>query len=191
MDLLIKNIQHYITLSSRDEEMIRKLFHERKLKKGEHLLEAGNICKYITFIQEGLVRYYFSNDGEEQISYFNKEEEFVCDYQSFLPQTPSRINIQALEDTTIYIISYADMQLLYKQVEHGERFGRLGIEEVFINVTAQVNSLYNDPPEVRYQQFLQRFPDIGQRIPQYYIASYIGVKPQSLSRIRKRLAARH
>ena len=83
------------------------------------------------------------------------------------------------------------MQLLYKQVEHGERFGRLGIEEVFINVTAQVNSLYNDPPEVRYQQFLQRFPDIGQRIPQYYIASYIGVKPQSLSRIRKRLAARH
>ena len=191
MDLLIKTIQHYIPLSLQDEEIIRKLFRERRLKKGEHLLEAGNICKNVTFIQTGLVRYYSSNDGEEQVTYFNKEGEFVCDYLSFLPQVPSRINIQALEDTTVYIISHTDIQRLYKQVEHGERFGRLAIEEVFINVITQVGTLYNDSPEVRYQQFMQRFPDIGQRIPQYYIASYVGVKPQSLSRIRKRIAAGH
>jgi CRP-like cAMP-binding protein len=191
MDLLIKTIQRYIPLSSQDEEIIRKLFRERRLKKGEHLLEAGNICKNVTFIQTGLVRYYSCNNGEEQVTYFNKEGEFVCNYLSFLPQVPSWVNIQALEETTVYTISHADIQLLYKQVEHGERFGRLAIEEVFINIITQVGTLYNDSPEVRYQKFLQRFPDIGQRIPQYYIASYVGVKPQSLSRIRKRIAAGH
>jgi hypothetical protein len=92
-----------------------------------------------------------------------------------------------LEETTVYTISHANMQLFYQQVEHGERFGRLAIEYVFVNVINQITSLYNDPAELRYQQFLSRFQDIGQRIPQYYIASYIGIKPQSLSRIRKRM----
>jgi CRP-like cAMP-binding protein len=191
MDLLIKTIRDYIPLSSGDEEIVRKLFRERKLEKGEHLLESGNICKNIIFIEKGLVRYYTNNDGEEQTGYFNKEGEFVCDYPSFLPQKPSITNIQALEKTTINTISYADMQQFYKQVEHGERFGRLAIEYVFLNAVSQISSLYNDPPELRYQNFLSRFQDIGQRIPQYYIASYIGIKPQSLSRIRKRMAQRH
>ncbi|ETZ23143.1 Crp/Fnr family transcriptional regulator [Pedobacter sp. V48] len=187
MDLLIKTIQNYIPLSSADEEIIRKLFRERKLKKGEHLLEAGNVCRNIIFIEKGLVRYYNNKDGEEQTGYFNKEGEFVCDYPSFLPQKPSLTNIQALEETTVHTISHANMQLFYQQVEHGERFGRLAIEYVFVNVINQITSLYNDPAELRYQQFLSRFQDIGQRIPQYYIASYIGIKPQSLSRIRKRM----
>jgi hypothetical protein len=110
---------------------------------------------------------------------------------SFLPQVPSYVNIQALEDTTIFVISFNDIQQFYKEVEHGERFGRLGIEQVFVNVINQIKSLYTDPPEIRYSQFLSSFPDIGQRIPQYYIASYVGIKPQSLSRIRKRIAGKH
>jgi DNA-binding MarR family transcriptional regulator len=83
------------------------------------------------------------------------------------------------------------MQLFYEQVKYGERFGRLALEYVYVNLIHQVNSLYNDPPELRYQVFLTRFPDMGQRIPQYYIASYIGIKPQSLSRIRKRMSEKN
>ena len=191
MDSLLKAIRHYIPLSSDDEAIIRSLFRVEKLQKGQHLLQAGNICKNIFFIEQGLVRYYTIIDGEEKTAYFNKEGEFVCDYASFLPQTPSIINIQALETCTVYFISHSNMQLFYERVKYGERFGRLGLEDVYVSLINQVNSLYNDPPELRYQTFLTKFPDIGQRIPQYYIASYIGIKPQSLSRIRKRMAEKN
>jgi len=191
MDLLINTIRSYIPLSTKDEEIARSLFRQKKLNKGDHLLEAGSICRNVIFIEKGLVRYYISSNSEEQTNYFNKEGEFVCDYFSFLPQKPSSVNIQALEDTTIFVISFNDLQKFYKEVEHGERFGRLAIEQVFVNVLTQVISLYTDPPDVRYQKFITNYPDIGQRIPQYYIASYVGIKPQSLSRIRKRIAGKH
>jgi len=191
MELLINTIGSLVPLSNHDREIIRSLFKKKILKKGSHILEAGNICRYIIFIETGLVRYYINNDGIEQTNYFNKEGEFVCYYLSFLSQTPSDVSIQALEDTTVYIISFDDMQQFYKEVEYGERFGRLGIEQVFVSVIGQIKSLYVDTPEVRYQKFLSNYRDLAQRIPQYYIASYVGIKPQSLSRIRKRIAGKH
>ena len=191
MESLLNSIRYYISLSSKDEEIISRLFHKKNYKKGSYLLKAGNVCRYIIFIETGLVRYYANTDDNEKTNYFNKEGEFVCDYLSFLPQIPSGINIQALEDTTIYQISFTDMQQFYEQVEHGERFGRLAIEQVFVSAISQMNSLYTDPPEVRYRKFISNFPNLGQRIPQYYIASYIGIQPQSLSRIRKRIARSH
>lgn len=191
MDLLIRKIRRYIPLSEADEAIIKSLFREQKLEKGQHLLIAGNVCKNIICIGQGLVRYYTIIDGEEKTTYFNSEGEFICDYASFLPQMPSQINIQALETCLLYTISHANIQLFYERVEHGEKFGRLALEEVYINLIHQVRSLYNDPPEIRYQLFLLKFPDIWQRVPQYYIASYVGIKPQSLSRIRKRLTGKH
>ncbi|GAB3507102.1 Crp/Fnr family transcriptional regulator [Spirosoma knui] len=191
MDLLLKTIQHYIPLSSADEASITALFRQQKLRKGEHLLQAGQVCKNVFFVEQGLVRYYTSMDGEERTNYFNKEGEFVCDYASFLPQQPSLTNIQALEPSTIYTISHANMDVFYEKVEHGERFGRLAIGEVFVTAIHQLHSFYNDSPELRYQTFLAKFPEVGQRIPQYHIASYVGIKPQSLSRIRKRMAQNH
>jgi CRP-like cAMP-binding protein len=191
MDMLLRAIRHYIPLSADDEAIIRSLFRVEKLEKGEHLLQAGAICKNIFFIEQGLVRYYTIIDGEEKTAYFNKEGEFVCDYASFLPQAPSIINIQALEACTVYFISHHNMQLFYERVKHGERFGRLALEYVYVSLIHQVNSLYNDPPELRYQLFLTKFPDTVQRIPQYYIASYVGIKPQSLSRIRKRMSEKN
>jgi CRP-like cAMP-binding protein len=191
MESLLNAIRYFIPLSASDEEVVRKLFHKKFFKKGEHLLRAGNICRYVTFIEAGLVRYYINSDGEERTTYFNKEGEFVCYYASFLPQTPSDIHIQALEDTSIFVVSFNDLQEFYREVEYGERFGRLGIEQVFLNAISQVASFYTDTPEVRYTKFLSDFRDIVQRIPQYYIASYVGIKPQSLSRIRKRTAGKH
>lgn len=191
MESLIEKIKSYVPLSFDDEGIVRTLFHKKALKKGEHLLKAGDVCRYIFFIETGLVRYYINNDGVEQTNYFNKENEFVCDYMSFLPQSPSYVNIQTLEDTTIWVISYVGIQQFYKEVTAGERFGRLAIEQVFVSVINQIGSLYTDLPETRYTKFLSDYADVAQRIPQYYIASYVGIKPQSLSRIRKRISGKH
>lgn len=191
MDLLINTIKNFVPLSIDDEAIVRRLFNKKVFKKGDHLLKAGGICRHVIFIETGLVRYYIGNDGTEQTNYFNREGEFVCDYTSFLPQAPSGVNIQALEDAVVWMVSFQGIQQLYKEVEHGERFGRLAIEQVFVNVISQVASLYTDSPEVRYHKFLANYSNVVQRIPQYYIASYVGVKPQSLSRIRKRIALKH
>jgi len=191
MEQLIKAIQQVITLTEADTLIIEKLFRRKTIKKGDHLLSAAEVCRYIFFVDQGLVRYYTNEDGNEQTYYFNKEAEFVCDYMSFLPQLPSNTNIQALEDTTFYRISAEDIQQFYRLVTHGEKFGRIAIEHVFINVINQVVSLYTDSPDNRYLKFLSNYPDLVQRIPQYYIASYVGVKAPSLSRIRKRLATKH
>jgi len=190
MSLLIQTIKDHISISAEEVVIIENLFHRKFFKKGEHLLSAGEVCRYITFIESGLVRYYFNNDGTEQTHYFNKEGEFVCDYPSFLPKRPSNTNIQALEDTFVYQISAEGIQQFYREVVNGEKFGRLGLEYVFVNVINQIVSLYTDTPDNRYLKFLSDYPDLVQRIPQYYIAAYVGVKAPSLSRIRKRLAAR-
>jgi len=191
MDLLINKIKSYVLLSFEDEKVIRTLFRKKALKKGEYLLDAGNVCRHVFFIETGLVRYYINVDGVEQTTYFNKENEFVCNNMSFLTQIPSHINIQALEDSTVWMISYDDMQRFYKEVTTGERFGRLAQEQLFVSAANQIGSLYSNTPEERYRKFISDYPDVAQRIPQYYIASYVGIKPQSLSRIRKRISAKH
>ena len=189
MEPLIKAVKYFIRISSEEETIIGNLFTESRLKAGEYFLEQGKICRSVAFIEKGLLRYFVTQDGNEKTIYFNKETEFACNYSSFLPGKPSETGIQALEETTLYLISYDNLQRLYADVKEGERFGRLGIEQVFLSSIEQIRSLYTDPPARRYQRFLESYTDLVQRIPQYYIASYVGVKPQSLSRIRKRLAA--
>lgn len=186
MQFLIDRINQIISLSEEEAQLIKQLFTEKKIKKGTHFLREGQVCHFVAMISAGLVRYYINEDGNEGTYYFSREGDFVCDYESFLPQTPSSKNIQALEDTSLYVVSYEGLQQIYQDVKQGERLGRLGIEQVFVNVLQQLSSFYKDSPEVRYQRFLHTFSAISQRVSQYYIASYVGIKPQSLSRIRKR-----
>lgn len=185
--MLIETIAHIIRLSEDEKEYLQSLFTEKAYAKGDFFLKEGQVCKEVGFIEKGLVRYFFNKEGEEMISEFGKEGDFVCNYESFLDHSASHRNIQVIEDATLQIISYDNLQLLYKNVKEGEKFGRLACEQIFVNSLRQITSLYTDPPEKRYLHFINTYPDLQQRIPQYYISSYIGVKPQSLSRIRKRL----
>ena len=130
-----------------------------------------------------------NNDGNQKTLYFSKEGEFVCNYQSFLPREPSNTSIQAIEDCTLQVISKENLQRLYSGITEGEKLGRLAIEDVFLSSIQQLKSFYKDSPAARYQLFLQAYPDLAQRVPQYHIASYVGIKLQSLSRIRKKLVA--
>jgi len=186
---LIDGIKSFIKLESHETDLLEELFKERFIKKGDFFLGEGQVCKYAGFIVKGLMRYYINHDGEDRTYDFAHENNFVCNYESFIPKTPSTKIIQALEDCEILQISYEDLQILYKSIEEGERLGRLVIEQVFIQTLQALTSFYTDAPEYRYEKFIQKHPDLQQRISQYHIASYVGVKPQSLSRIRKRISS--
>jgi len=185
---LINSIQSAIELDPKEVDIIKLLFKEKSTKKGNFFLAEGQVCKHVGFIVKGLMRYYINHDGEDKTYAFAQENNFVCNNESFIPQTPSTKIIQALEDCEILQISYEDLQIFYKSIRQGERFGRLVIEQVFIQTLQDLSSFYTDTPENRYWQFIKKHPDLQQRISQYHIASYVGVKPQSLSRIRKRIS---
>lgn len=185
---LLDSIQNIITLSPTEIETVASLFKERTYKKGDFFLAEGQICRQVGFVVKGLMRYYINHDGEEKTYAFSQEDEFVCNYESFLPQSPSSKIIQALEDCDVLVISSADLHIFYAGIREGERFGRIVIESVFLQLLKDVNSFYTETPELRYIRFLKNHADLQQRISQYHIASFVGVKPQSLSRIRKRIS---
>lgn len=187
IESLLNSIQHIIALSLAEKDIITALFKEKSYKKGDFFLAEGQTCKQVGFVTKGLLRYYINHDGEDKTYDFAQENNFVCNYESFLPQAPSTKIIQALEDCEMLQISYTDLQLFYRSVKGAERFGRKVIEQVFIQTLQDLSSFYTDTPELRYEKFSTRHPDLLQRISQYHIASYVGVKPQSLSRIRKRI----
>jgi CRP-like cAMP-binding protein len=183
---LIEKLRSYIEFSSDEERFIDEVFRPKLFAKGEHFLLAGDVCRQAAFVESGVFRFYINLEERDPTYFFAGEGEFICDYPSFLPQRPSYINIQALEASEVSAISFDNLQKFYKRVALGERFGRLIAEEIFVDSIQQLGSFYQDTPAVRYQNFVQRFPQLVQRLPQYYIASYVGIEPQSLSRIRRR-----
>lgn len=185
---VVKKVGQIITLSEPEQALVDELFRPQTLRAGDHWLQEGQVCRYVAFIEEGLVRYTVNHDGEEVTYSFGKENDFASSYESFLDHSPATCAIQAIEPTVLRCISYDDLQRFYRGVREGERFGRLVIEQVFLQTIKQLTGLYTNTPEHRYLSFMTHFRDIQQRIPQYYLASYVGVKPQSLSRIRRRLA---
>jgi CRP-like cAMP-binding protein len=188
MQNLINAINHYVSLSDEDIERIGQLFVKKELKVNDCFLQAGEVCKEFAFIDNGLLRHCIFNDGEEEIYYFSAEGDFICDYESFINKTISKKSLIAIEDTTIYSISYDNLQVFYSKVTSGERFGRLFLEAIYSKMINHIISTHTDSAEQRYLNFMSAFRHIQQRIPQYYIASFVAVTPQSLSRIRRQLA---
>lgn len=187
---LLQTIRSMVALSEDEETLIKELFTERQTEKNDFFLREGKVCREIGFINAGLVRYFIIKDGEELIYDFSSEGHFICNYESFLNHSLSLKNIQFIEDTSWLSLSYDKLQTFYQKIEQGEKFGRLICEQIFVDALRKITSLYTDAPEQRYQQFISLYPDLQQRVPQYFVSSFVGVKPQSLSRIRRRLALR-
>jgi CRP-like cAMP-binding protein len=185
-DSLLLIIRRFIALNPAEEDLIRQWFVPEALPKGGFFLQPGEVSRKIGFVLHGVFHYFQSADGQEPTYYFGREQEFIGDYESFLAAQPTRHGIQALEPARLLTISHDNLQRFYREVREGERFGRLIAEALFVDVLRQLTSFYEESPEQRYARFVRSYPDLQQRIPQYYIASYVGVKPQSLSRIRGR-----
>ena len=183
---LLELINQIDVLEEKEIELIKSSFKPLQLAKGEFFLEAGKINKHVGFLDKGLVRYFVYKEEEESTFEFTKEGEFIADYQSFNNKTESVQNIQAIEDCEILIINYENVQTIFNSTKKGNLIGRRIIEHRFDIMVNQLLAIYMQNHEDRYQSFIKNYSDLSQRIPQYLIASYVGVKPESLSRIRRR-----
>lgn len=185
---LLAVLEHVVTLEEDEKQLIRSIFKERTIKKGDFFLKAGGYNTHLGFIQKGLFRYFVYKEEKEATLEFSKEGEFIAEYQSFTERTQSIQSIQAIEDSVLLTITYEDLQQIYNDIKNGNKIGRIVIEQRFNILMRQLLSIYMHNPDQRYTHFIKTYPDLLQRIPQYYIASYVGVQPESLSRIRKRMS---
>jgi len=160
----------------------------RTVPKGGLLLEAGQVCGAIYFVNAGFFRmYYLDADGHEINCRFAGPAGFLTDYQSFLTQQPARYSWQALHAAEVLVLPYELVQRLYRESAVWDRFGRLMAERVYQQVMERVELLQFLTPEQRYQHVRQHQPALLTQVSQAQLASYLGVQPESLSRIRHRL----
>jgi CRP-like cAMP-binding protein len=163
-------------------------FKPVSFQKGENLLSEGQICKTLYFINSGLTKSYLLNDGKEHIRQFAAENDFVVDLGSFLSQSKSSFYIQTLESTDALKITFEDLDKLFNSSLIFMKLGKVMAERSTINLIKRSVSLLKDDAKHRYLNLMKERPSLIQRVPQFMIASYLGVTPESLSRIRKEIS---
>lgn len=181
------HLSKLIELNATEAEAFSKAFTLRKLKRKEILLHEGEVCRYTAFILKGCLRYFYNVEGQEHTGQFFFENSWYTDYESFLSEKPSKQNIEALEKTEILLLQKKDLEKLYETYPKFERFGRLMAENAYLGVRKKNENLVNLSPEDRYLKLVKERPKVIERVAQHYIASFLGIQPQSLSRIRKRI----
>ena len=188
---LIHYFSEIMTLTDEERSAIAKTMYTRQYKKGNILLKEGQISTETYFILEGSVRQYYLVDGEEKINNFFTEEQWVFPTNSFKNNMPSSYFLACSEDATLIIGNRQRAEELHKHFPKLETLSRKVIEKVFAEQQEISGSYFASTPEQRYVKLLEKRPDLLQRIPLYQLASYIGIKPESLSRIRKRICKNH
>ncbi|MBC7888286.1 MAG: Crp/Fnr family transcriptional regulator [Ferruginibacter sp.] len=188
----VKAYYHQLVPGMQEEDWIalQEKFTFQQVKKGSFLTRNGEISRQVSFITRGLVRIFYLAGEKEICTGFICENEYVSAYASFLTRQPSAENIDALEDCELVHLSFDDMQALYKSNPVFEIFGRKIAELLFIQISSQTTRLLTMVPEERYQSIIQFQPFIIQRVPQYMIASFIGITPEHLSRLRKKMTGK-
>lgn len=176
-----------VSLTPAELVLLDAAFETRILKKREFLLEGEVVCDFVAFIHAGTIRHFHIKNGSERTCDLSFETAWVTDFQSFNQETPSIMHLQALEPTTVYFIRRKKLLELYATCPAYETFGRLMAESVAQRATDIAMSLSSEKPEERFNNLLRTQPELFQRVPQKHIANFLGISPESLSRIRKRV----
>jgi CRP-like cAMP-binding protein len=188
-DKLRTHIVKKVQLTDEEFTLVTTFFIPKKVRKKQYLLQAGDVCKAIAFVSDGCLRSYTIDDkGEEHIVQFAIDGWWISDLQSMLTGQPATMNIDALEDSQMLLLERSSQEKLCRALPQVEHFFRLLLEGNYNAARMRISDLISSSAEDRYLHFLKKYPDIVQRVPQSQIASYLGITPQSLSRIRKELS---
>ncbi|WP_133272763.1 Crp/Fnr family transcriptional regulator [Hymenobacter radiodurans] len=185
-DLLRTHLQARVALTNAEFAIFANHLHPLSLDKRQHLLISGDKCSHLAFVTQGCLRSYSINaQGQEHTLQFAPEDWWVSDLYSLLTQQPSTMNIDALEDSQMMLLSQADLETVYAQCPIFERYFRLLMQGRYVALQERVNASLSQTAAEKYQHFLRKYPSIAQRVPQHFIASYLGITPESLSRVRR------
>ena len=186
IDKLILHLRESITLTNDEEDIIIKSFKLKRLKKKQILLFAGDVSSHMRFISEGCLRsYYMDEEAREHIIQFGIENWWINDLYSYLNKSPAREFIQALENSVVLQIHRDTLNALFDQVPTMERFFRFKFEKAYVALQGRTINTMSKSGEERYLEFRSKYRHLEQRIPQYMVASYLGITPEHLSTIRK------
>jgi CRP-like cAMP-binding protein len=181
-------IRRMVNMSDTDIELLFPILQYRQVKKNDFLLREGEVCKNVYFLTEGFFRmFYIDYDGNEINYRFTWKNNFFVDFQSFLLQKASHFYWQAMQDAKLLVLSNTDINKLYTASPTWNNFGRLIAESVYLQLNERVEMLLFMTPEERYKYLLDTQPQLFENVSQFHLSSYLGVKPESLSRLRKRL----
>lgn len=188
IQIIKKSISPIVSLTEDELLTFSGAFEYKSLKKNEFFLKEGQVCNYIGLITFGVVIYTKSlENGDEVTIHFTFEGDWVNNNLSRLSNSPSTINIKAIEDSELLVIKQADITDLYLQIPKIERMGRILTERAFIKFVEQTIDFQTLTAKERYENLLKNYPEIFQKVQLYHIANYLGIAPKSLSRIRKEL----
>ena len=187
-DVLLAHIQEKVTLSSADIDILKSFFIPKKLRKRQYVLQEGDVCKYLLFVEKGLLRMYHVDDkGTEHMIQFAWEGWWMADTYSFLSGDVSAYHIDAIEDAELLMITLPNFEALLLQLPVMERYFRILFQNNIISKERRLVNTISYSAEEKYTRLAAANPEMIQRIPQNLIASYLGVTPETLSRIRKKL----
>jgi len=188
-DQILNNIKRYVDLNDEDENQFIAIIRKTRVKKRQFIVQPGFVCSHQTYVVKGALRVYFVNkEGQEHTLQFAIDDWFASDHYSYINQTPASIYIEALEDTHIQQIEFNDVERLCSNNQKFERFFRMVAQKSFAYAQRRILSNLDKTAEERYLEFTLMYPDIVQKVPQYALASYLGMTPEFLSKIRKKIA---
>ena len=187
-ELLFQKFDEKIKLTEKEKELSSSFFIPKKLRRKQYLLQQGDVCKYIAFVEKGLLRSYKIDDkGHEHITQFAFEGWWISDQLSFLTGQPSEYDIDALEDSELLLLTKQAEEEMLEKVPKFERYFRILLQNSLIATQKRLVSSLSQTAEERYDELVAACPTtLPQRIPQHMLASFLGIKPETLSRIRKK-----
>lgn len=190
-ELFFESFNSKVALTAEEQALLKTYLKPKKLRRKQYLLQEGDVCKSIAFIEKGVLRSYSVDDsGGEHIIQFGLEGWIIADLYSFLSGEPATYNIDAIEDCELVLINKSEHDELLQKMPKYETFTRLNITGAYLAMQRRLTSVISSTPEERYSAFIALYPHIVQRVPQHMIASYMGLTPETLSRIRRRISSK-
>ncbi len=187
-DPFLNYIRQYVSLNPDEEALLLEKSRVKKYRKGQYVVQNGEICRYENFVLSGCLKtFYIDTEGQEHIVMFAIENWWTSDLGSFITQTAADLDVQCIEDTTLLQFSYDELEKLYVAIPKLERFFRLIIQKALVATLKRLVNNFSLPAKERYLRFREQYPQIEQRVPQYMIASYLGITKEFLSKIRSQL----
>lgn len=180
-----KFVSRFVTVKEEEWDAVIPLIKTRYLKKNDYFVREGEVAKYISFTEEGYLRVFYNHDGDEITRDISPLHSFVTALPSFVSQKPSFEIIQAITDCKLFVIYKDNLENLYNHYINWQKVGRRVMEEMFVETQNRIYSFITQSAEMRYKEMMKKFPDIFLHVPLQYIASYLGITSQSLSRLRK------